>query len=63
MYPSINIFSGIANIEAICFAKMVVYLLLLAVSTDVTCFMFHETSCRAFRSEHRQYVLNVDREK
>jgi len=35
MYPNLNIFSGISNTEATCFAKIVVYPLLLAVSTDV----------------------------
>lgn len=35
MYPIMNICSGIANTEAICFAKIAVFPLLLAVSTDV----------------------------
>jgi hypothetical protein len=44
MYPNLNIFSGIANTKVTRFAKIVVYPLLLTVSTDVF-FMFHENSC------------------
>lgn len=48
MYPIINTFSRIANTEAICFAKIAVYPLLLAVSTDVKYALFHENSCFHF---------------